>query len=436
TILCGYSGNNIFFEANNLKNKDMKNLLKLTLLSLFLFANAVSCDLFNDDDKDAGTISVYSNQLADLSATNQSFAEASHELLSANFSKMQVPEIRSLVNKFIETGEDFVKNLEAIEKFQKNSSGGYAEKSASAVCSVYDVIPTLDNGVGVGLAKSVGDIIADTKGDVKKIEKMYKSGEIDDLEYKEILDELRQKKLLKTGGITIGAITGTGAALLTGAIVGVASAPTLPAIATVAVVGGVVGGTVTWFANWYSGANKSATADESKMFLISGKTTNGGIIPLNHLKSGMNLTLVPQGKAPVTITNFKLPESGINRTIEFEPKDLNSASKEEGYEVCFFDEPMVANSCSDVMFVNAYPSPANPSPGQSVTVHAAITPPISGCNISFKIVGTDGYSDSETKVTDAQGHASFGIPGAESGVVDVVTITTSNGKTYTVTYVF
>ena len=195
---------------------------------------------------------------------------------------MEVSEIRSLMNTFIETGEDFVKNLEAIEKFQKNSSGGYAEKSASEVCSVYDVIPTLDNGVGVGLAKSVGDIIGDTKGDMKKINKMYENGEIDDIEYKEILDELRQKKLLKTGGITIGAITGTGAALLTGAIVGVASAPTLPAIATVAVVGGVVGGTVTWFANWYSGANKSATADESKMFLISGKTTNGGIIPLNH----------------------------------------------------------------------------------------------------------------------------------------------------------
>ena len=172
------------------------------------------------------------------------------------------------------------------------------------------------------------------------------------------------------------------------------------------------------------------------MFLISGKTTNGGIIPLNHLKSGMNLTLVPQGKAPVTITNFKLPESGINRTIEFEPKDLKSASKEEGYEVCFIDEPMAASSCSDVMFVNAYPSPANPSPGQSVTVHATITPPISGCNISFEIVGTDGFSDSETTATNSQGHASFRIPGAESGVVDVVTITTSNGKTYTVTYVF
>ena len=410
----------------------MKNLLRFTLLAAFLLVNLVSCDLLKDDE-DAGSVSDYSNQLADLSTINQSFVEATHDFLSANLSNLSVSEVSSLMNKFIKTGEDFVANLEAIEKFQKNSSGGYSEKSASAVCTVYDVVPTLDNGVGVGLVKSVGDIIGEAKGDIKNLNKMLESGEIDENEYKDAADELRQKKLLKAGGLTIGAITGTGAAIVTGAVIGVA---TLPAIATVAVVGGVVGGTVTWFANWYSGANKSAIADESKMYLISGKTTNGGIIPLNHLKSGMNLTLVPEGMAPITITNFKLPESGINRTIEFEPKDLKSASKEEGYEVCFIDEPMAASSCSDVMFVNAYPSPANPNPGQDVTVYAAVTPPISGCSISFNIVGTDGYSDSETALTNSQGQASFGIPGAESKTVDVVTITTSNGKTYTVSYVF
>ena len=414
----------------------MKNVFKFILLAAFLLVNSVSCDLLKDDEDDdegVGSVSDYSNQLADLSTVNQSFVEATHDFLSANLNDLSVSEVSSIMDEFIKTGEDFVATLEAIENFQKNSSGGYAEKSASAVCTVYDVVPTLDNGVGVGLVKSVGDIIGEAKGDIKNLDKMLESGEIDENEYKDAADELRQKKLLKAGGLTIGAITGTGAAIVTGAVIGVA---TLPAIATVAVVGGVVGGTVTWFANWYSGANKSAIADESNMYLISGKTTNGGIIPLNHLKSGMNLTLVPQGMAPVTITNFELPESGINRTIEFEPKDLKNASKEEGYEVCFIDETMAASSCSDVMFVNAYPSPANPDPGQNVTVYASITPPIGGCSISFSIVGTDGYSDSETASTNSQGQASFGIPGAVSKTVDVVTITTSNGKTYTVSYVF
>ncbi len=39
---------------------------------------------------------------------------------------------------------------------------------------------------------------------------MYENGEIDENQYKDVADELRQKKLLKTGGITIGAITEPG----------------------------------------------------------------------------------------------------------------------------------------------------------------------------------------------------------------------------------
>lgn len=63
-------------------------------------------------------------------------------------------------------------------------------------------------------------------------------------------------------------------------------------------------------------------------------------------------------------------------------------------------------------------------------------PVISGCNISFSIVGTDGYSDSKIVATDSNGQATFRIPGASSGVFDKVTIKTSNGKSYIVTYTF
>ena len=411
----------------------MRHIYKLALLTIFLLVNTLGCDLINGDNSETGSVTDYSNQLADLSDINEDFVNATHEFLSANFNNLSVSEVNSLANDFIKTGENFVANLEAIEKFQKNSTGSYSVKGATGgVCSTYDVIPTLDNGVGVGLAKSVGDIISETKGDMKKIQKMYDNGEIDENQYKEATDELRKKKLLKAGGLTIGAIVGTGAAVVTGAVVGTA---TLPAIATVAVVGGVVGGTVTWFANWYSGANKSAT-NEASTYFISGKTTNGGTIPLSYIKEGSNLTIVPEGKAPVTISNFRLPESGINRTIQFEPKDLNEATKDEGFEVCYIDEPLVANSCSDILFINAYPVPSNPAPGEDVTVYAETTPAISGCTIYFQIVGTDGYSDSETVTTNSQGKASFSIPGAEEETVDVVTVESSNGKKYSITYVF
>lgn len=140
--------------------------------------------------------------------------------------------------------------------------------------------------------------------------------------------------------------------------------------------------------------------------------------------------------APVTISNFKLPESGINRTIEFEPKDLNDATKDEGFEVCFIDEPLVANSCSDILFINAYPVPSNPAPDEDVIVYAETTPAIGGCSIYFQIVGTDRYSDSKTVTTDSQGRASFSIPGAEKETVGVVTVETSNEKKYSITYIF
>lgn len=180
--------------------------------------------------------------------------------------------------------------LKKLKNSKKNSTGSYSVKSTGGgICNTYDVIPTLGNGVGVGLTKSVRDIISETKGEMKKIQEMYEKGEIDENQYKEVTDELRKKKLLKAGGLTIGAIVGTGAAVVTGAVVGTA---TLPAIATIAVVGGVIGGTVTWFANWYSGANKSAT-NETSMYFISGKTTNGGTIPLSYIKEGSNLTIVP-----------------------------------------------------------------------------------------------------------------------------------------------
>jgi hypothetical protein len=88
------------------------------------------------------------------------------------------------------------------------------------------------------------------------------------------------------------------------------------------------------------------------------------------------------------------------------------------------------------VFVTAVPDPPDPAPLQSVTVNATIMPMVTGCNVTFSIVGTDGYTNSGTYPTHANGNASFYIPGGNAGVIDVVTITTSNGKTYTVSYVF
>jgi hypothetical protein len=66
--------------------------------------------------------------------------------------------------------------------------------------------------------------------------------------------------------------------------------------------------------------------------------------------------------------------------------------------------------------------PANPGPGQNVTVTAQIFPPQPGIPIKLEIVGTDGYSNSVMSMTNAMGQAYLPIPGGGSGVVDRVTV--------------
>jgi hypothetical protein len=81
------------------------------------------------------------------------------------------------------------------------------------------------------------------------------------------------------------------------------------------------------------------------------------------------------------------------------------------------------------------PNPPDPGPGQGVTIIACVWPQIEGVPIYFLIVGSDGYTKSETNYTDASGCADFFIPGGAEGVVDTVTVE-SGGSTVIVTYEF
>jgi hypothetical protein len=87
--------------------------------------------------------------------------------------------------------------------------------------------------------------------------------------------------------------------------------------------------------------------------------------------------------------------------------------------------------------LSAWVSPANPAANQSVYAYAQVFPKDAGVEVYFEIAGTDGYSNSETKVTDTSGLASFRIPGGATGVKDVVTIRlVKTGATRTLSYSF
>ncbi len=87
--------------------------------------------------------------------------------------------------------------------------------------------------------------------------------------------------------------------------------------------------------------------------------------------------------------------------------------------------------------LSVWASPADPGPGDAVTVFAKINPVDSGVDIHFNIVGTDGYSNENTKSTNSDGLSTFVIPGGDKGVHDVVTIKiVSTGLTRTISYTF
>ncbi len=404
-----------------------KNLiLSVLVVSLLLFFH--SCD---KSDTTPGTDSVegFSSSINDVYDAQYDFIVKNQEFETIDFTTLPIDEVKPYVDEYIASAEKYLEALNKIVESEQNTKSSSKSFNDGPECSAYDFIPTLDNGLGPGLVKGVGDIVKKNKEEMDQIQKDWEDGIIDDNEYYEETGKLPQKNGGKALALGVGAIMGTGAAIVTGAVVGTVTAP---AIATIAVVGGTVGVLTTWYASWTMN-NKDG---DPQNFMLTGKTEVGGSIPLTMFGDNANVVVSVDGYAPVSIPNFKLPAGGINKTIEIDAVKLEDAEWGGSTEVCLYEEPMTASSCVEVQFVSGSPSPSDPGPGEGVTVTATLIPTVADCSISFSIVGTDGYSNSATNNSDAGGQATFYIPGGAAGVVDNVTITSSNGKTYTVTYVF
>ncbi len=404
-------------------------LIVAAMMSLLLFQ---FCQ--KDEDKtDDKSVAEYQASVTDVNLSLVDFIDEAHKFESTNVTTLAIDDVKPFMDAYILAGEKYVAALEkAIAIEASNKKSAYKDFADGPDCSRYDIAPGDGSGLSVALMKAVGDLIEETKGEVAEIQNKWKSGEIDDNVYYEAMNQLKIKKPLKAASIGFGAVMGTGAAI----IVGAATAPlALSALATVGIVtatGAVVGSTVTWIAHWYS----SSKDGEPVYYMLTGTSEPGQSLPINLIGDGANLIVSAEGYAPVSINNFKLPAAGINKIVEVEGVKLEDADMSGSTMVCFINEEMVGGNCDAVQFVTAGPNPPDPGPGEGVTVTATLIPRATDCNISFSIVGTDGYSSSATTPSDANGNASFYIPGGAEGVVDIVTVTSSNGKTYTVTYVF
>jgi hypothetical protein len=352
---------------------------------------------------------------------------------TAVFQNMTVDDANAVINDFISSGEKLTEDLNQVIDLQSSGSTAMLMKSTNdAPCQPIDFVPDATSGISPGLAKAVADLISETKGEKAKIDEKFNKGEIDENTYKVALDQLRIMKATKAYNLGVGAILGTGASITTGLIIGTA---TLPAIAVVTGVGVTVGTGYYLISNWWYGIHKNGN-EEQKYLVTAVKGKIGDMIPSTMFENNSNMIICIDGYAPVALKNFELPEKGHKKTIEIKPVKAEDADEAGSTEVCFYDEELTGTVCEEVAFVTATPYPQDPGPGVGVTVTASLMPSIEGCNISFSIVGTDGYSNSATYPSDANGQASFYIPGGAEGIVDHVTITTDNGKQFIVTYVF
>lgn len=66
-------------------------------------------------------------------------------------------------------------------------------------------------------------------------------------------------------------------------------------------------------------------------------------------------------------------------------------------------------------------NPADPAPGQDYLATTYIRPAAPGFGVVMSIVGTDGYEDMASGTTSLEGTFSLSVPGAEGGVLDVIT---------------
>lgn len=393
-----------------------------------------------DEEEQSEAVVNYNQSVAVVAASLKDFVMKTQTYESTNYDAITREQTLAIINAYIASGEKLIADVNAMQanKSTTKHSGGL-KATNDAPCSAYDAIPGTDSGLSPAFMKNIGDLIAETKGEVSKLQEKLNKGEITENQYDAAIKQLTKMKTVKTANFGVSAVLGAGAGGLTGAAIysvgGIGLTMSAPAIITVTAVGAVVGTGYYVISNWYYGVQKNGVENDNQyVVMASGKV--GDPIPSTLLKDKANLTIVVDGYAPVYIPSFSLPAQGNKKTLELNSKSVGEATISDKIEVCTFEAPYTTNNCNEVLYVTGRPYPADPGPGEGVTVTATMFPAVEGCEISFNIVGTDGYTNSNTYSSSATGEASFYIPGGAAGVYDIVTITTASGLTYTVTYTF
>jgi len=239
------------------------------------------------------------------------------------------------------------------------------------------------------------------------------------------------------GGAFIYIVGGGAAALLTG-----------PGVLVV-LVGGLVGSEVASAIYSYcrSGSSDSLNAktigSNEYCAAASVSGTTGQSMAMNTTGGTGTLHVFVEGYAPAMLESISVT-AGQTTTVTVYPialedvDDDSSETLESANDSSSSSESeATGSSCSDVVTIGAENSPADPGPGDTVTVTATVIPVVSGCTVSYSVYGTDTYSAYGSPTSDSSGQITFVIPGGAEGVNDVVTITeSSSGVSASLAYTF
>lgn len=434
-----HAANGRINQSKSRKIKIMLKVFQIALVAIFAFTVTTSCK----KDKEKKKAADLHEDIGSIVDALTGFVEAAVVFESAQFQNMTVTAMEKTVDDYLTNGSVLVEKINKVNsgnnKLNLKATGN--DVCVTAVTGFFDI-----SGLSTSLMKDLGKLIEETGDTLKALRSAHQQQLITDDQYKLLVDKVRLNKPLDAVGIGFSAIMGAGAGGLTGSAItasaGLAAAVSLPGLVAVAVVGGTTSYVTYKLWTWYKGPGKDGTG--FYMSAVNGKL--GDVIPASLFAEGASVAIAIDGYRPLLIENFKYPQVGNKLTLEIEASGLTPLKNsqltegEEGTQsgvmVCYLEEPAVGTDCSLIAYVTGYPVPTQPASGQSVTVVGSVLPTTPDCSLHFSIVGTDGYSNSSTRLTNASGQASFYIPGAQPGVIDRVTITAANGVTYVVTYVF
>lgn len=376
------------------------------------------------------TATDYGASVRSAADANEDFVQKSQGLETANFNSMTTNEIKALMNGYYSSVQRWSGAFETM-------NGVGIELDDTRGRQTFGPLDALKTAkIPIDVIRQVSQYGEDMQREfvTNIVPKLESSDPVKRAEGVREAELLRVKYTVKSVNTTVGTVLSGGAAIAAGVVAkGIFTTGAL-AIGGPFLAGAAAGLTVKWIWNYCTDDRLLTRDEEGHCAITSGTSKVGQPFP-KAMGEGGTLTIDIPGYAPVTIHNFRPPAEGKQMNIDFQPIPLSELPEGTVIEVDYEDIVPTAATCSDIMSVSAYPTPSDPAPGQSVTVTATVFPVISGCQVSFTIEGTDGYSDSDTQSTDSSGRAFFYIPGAEEDVYDLVTVT-SNGKTYTVSYTF